>query len=119
MQETCLDLGWQTIGTGHPVVVKLPRPAVAGAMFGKLGMGAGGGHLTQKPDSQRQILMAKGALGPPSTAWVHATNRDLGPWKEKIQGLVRGFMSQSNPKMGGFRIEVRVPRSTSRKPPTG
>lgn len=41
-------------------------------------------------------------------ARVDATNRDLGLWKEKIQGLVRGLISQSNPKMGGFRIEVRV-----------
>ena len=48
------------------------------------------------------------ALGLPPTAWVHATNRDLGLWKEKIQGLVTGFISQSNPKIGGFRVEVRV-----------
>ena len=34
------------------------RPAVAGAMFRKLGMGAGG---VQKPDSEKQILIAKEA----------------------------------------------------------
>ena len=50
----------------------------------------------------------EGGLGLPPTAWVDATNTDLGLWKEKIQGLVRGLISQSNPKMGGFRIAVRA-----------
>ena len=132
MEEACLDLGWQTLANGQPVVVKLPQyllevveefgwcknDSSRYSMFGKHGMGAGGVTLTARPDSDSPVHMSKvypggwvhhiKALGLPPVAWNHATNRDMGLLKDKVQGLVNDLNTQSNHKMGGFRIEVRV-----------